>query len=1079
MKHCYKVMRGLIVYSLTLLLILIQSAQGELKAQALAPTLKGLIENEKGDPLQGVTVKIENQQTSFTKTISTDNRGIFSLSDAQLAGQLQITISHVGYATQQLTRTNMQAGKTESIYLQLRDSTGSLNEVVVTALGIKKEEKAIGYAAQTVSSQEINDARSNNFTNALSGKVAGLTMVSPGSGPLNSVRISLRGDASLNPEGNNALIVLDGVPMNSNLTSSGVSNAYQAGSGNDVPVDFGNGISDINPDDIESITVLKGPSATALYGSRAANGALLITTKSGVKKSKGIGVTFNSNTSVNDILRWPDFQHEYGQGTGTQRNTNGDKYYSYGASEDGASTSGTSSAYGPRFEGQYYYQYDPSVEGRGAERTLWRPYKNNVKDFWRTGYTLSNNLSIEGGSERGSARASITHTKNEWIMPNTGFERITAAVSLNFKASDRLRISSKVNFTNKTSDNLPATGYNNQSISYFMIFQNPNVDLNWYRPIWKKGLNQIDQIHPFSSFIDNPFLIAYEMTNSVKSNQVVGSLSANYTISKKFELMVRSGIDMSMEDRQTRRPFSSANFKNGYYREQAINFYEINTDALLTYKEKLGKNFQLTASAGGNLMSRRYNSLTSYVNGLVIPGVYMLANGIGTPVTNSIDRNKNLNSLYALSSINFQNKIFLDITGRNDWSSTLPKQNNSFFYPSVSSSFILSELMSLPAVISFAKLRLSAAQVGNDTDPYKTRKYYGTSEFPSSASVPTTLHNVNFKPEISNSVETGLDIRFFKGRLGIDLTYYNNITRNQILEAPLDPTTGYSRAVLNGGKIRNRGVELVVTGEPVKTKNFRWNSFLTWAKNQNRVLELTEGMEDKQDIGYGGNATIQARVGGTTGDIYGFGFLRSPDGQIIYTAAGLPARPQEIQYIGNAYADWKAGFRNEFSYKNLRMSILFDGQYGGIIYSQTHHKMSEQGKLKHTLRGREENFIIGEGVVLDAEGKYVPNTTKVLPHQYYADYYRRANVESNSFDASYIKLREARIEYNLPMSWIRKTSFQQVSLALYGRDLWMWTEFPIFDPETAALNGSTILPGIEMGQMPTQRTFGFNLTVKL
>lgn len=1079
MKHYYTVMRGLIVFSLSFLLFFYPTEQAALQAQTPATIIKGLIENENGEPLNGVTVRIENKQAGFDKSISTDNRGLFSITDAKLAGTVQISISHIGFISQRFTRSNIQTGKTESIFLQLKDSSASLNEVVVTALGIKKEEKAIGYAAQTVSSQEINDARSNNFANALSGKVAGLTMISPGSGPLNSVRISLRGDASLNPEGNNALIVLDGVPMNSNLTSSGVSNAYQAGSGNDVPVDFGNGISDINPDDIESITVLKGPSATALYGSRAANGALLITTKSGSKKSKGVGITFNSNTSINDVLRWPDFQHEYGQGTGTQLNADGIKYYSYGASEDGASTSGTSSAYGPRFDGQNYYQYDPTIEGRGAERTLWRPYKNNVKDFWRTGYTLSNNISIEGGSDKGSARASITHTKNEWIMPNTGFERLTAAVSLNYKVSDKLRISSKVNFTHKSSDNLPATGYNNQSISYFMIFQNPNVDLNWYRPIWKNGLNQIDQVHPFSSFIDNPYLIAYEMTNSVKSNQVVGNLSANYTISKKFDFLVRTGIDMSMDDRQTRRPFSSANFKNGYYKEQAINFYEVNTDALLTYKEQLGRDFQLTASAGGNMMTRRYTSLTSYVNGLVIPGVYMLANGIGIPVTNSIDRNKNLNSLYALASINYKSKIFLDLTGRNDWSSTLPEQNNSFFYPSVSSSFILSELMQLPAVISFAKLRLSAAQVGNDTDPYKTKKYYGTSEFPSSGSVPTTLHNVNFKPEISSSMEGGLDLRFFKGRLGIDLTYYNNITKNQILEAPLDPTTGYSRAVLNGGKIRNRGVELVLTGDPVKTKNFRWNSFITWSKNQNRVLALTEGMEDKQDIGYGGNATIQARVGGTTGDIYGFGFLRAPDGQVVYTAAGLPARPQEIQYIGNAYADWKAGFRNEFSYKNLRMSILFDGQYGGIIYSQTHHKMSEQGKLKHTLRGREENFIIGEGVVLGADGKYVPNTTKVLPNQYYADYYRRANVESNSFDASFIKLREARIEYSLPMSWIRKTSFQQVSFALYGRDLWMWTKFPIFDPETAALNGSSILPGIEMGQMPTQRTIGFNLTVKL
>lgn len=1079
MKHCYKAMRGLIMLNSFLWLLLFFPNLAGLKAQSGSATIKGLIENEKGEPVEGVTIRLENRLSGYIKTIDTDNRGLFSLSDAGLTGTIHFHISHIGYIAQSFNRSNIQAGKTESVFLVLKDSSASLNEVVVTALGIRKEEKAVGYAAQTVSSQEVNDARSNNFVNALSGKVAGLSLTSPGSGPMNSVRISLRGDASLNPEGNNALIVLDGVPMNSNLTSSGVSNAYQAGSGNDVPVDFGNGISDINPDDIESITVLKGPSATALYGSRAANGALLITTKSGSRKSKGLGVTFNSNTSINNVLKWPDWQYEYGQGTGTQVNTDGVKYYSYGASEDGASTSGTSSAFGPRFDGQSYYQYDPGVENRGANRTPWRPYRNNVKDFWRTGYTLSNNISIEGGSEKGSARASITHTKNEWIMPNTGFERITAAVSLNYKASDKLRISSKINFTNKSSDNLPATGYNNQSISYFMIFQNPNVDLNWYRPIWKKGMNQIDQIHPFSSFIDNPYLIAYEMTNSIKSNQVVGNLSASYTINKKFDFMVRSGIDMSMEDRQNRRPFSSANFLNGYYKEHTINFYEVNTDALLTYKDKLSKDIQLTASAGGNLMTRRYNSIASYVNGLVIPGVYMLANGIGTPVTNSLDRNKNLNSLYALASINYKSRIFLDLTGRNDWSSTLPAQNNSFFYPSVSSSFILSELFSLPTVLSFAKLRLSAAQVGNDTDPYKTLKYYGTSEFPSSASVPTTLHNVNFKPEISTSTEAGLDLRFFKGRLGVDLTYYNNITKNQILEAPLDPTTGYSRAVLNGGKIRNRGVELVLNGEPIKTRHFRWNSFVTWSKNQNRVLALTEGMEDKQDIGYGGNATLQARVGGTTGDIYGFGFLRAPDGQIVYTTAGLPARPQEIQYIGNAYADWKAGFRNEFTYKNVRMSILFDGQYGGIIYSQTHHKMSEQGKLKHTLKGREENYIIGDGVVLDGDGKYVPNTTRVLPNTFYGDYYRRANVESNSFDATYIKLREARIEYTLPARLIRKTVFQQASVALYGRDLWMWTEFPIFDPETAALNGSTILPGIEMGQMPTQRTIGFNLTVKL
>lgn len=1032
--------------------------------------VEGVVLTAEGTPLSGVTVLLQ-QGNSEPRSTLTSTEGRFGFQG--ISGAYSLKFSHIGFEDQTVQKTAPEKG----IRITLLESSENLSEVVVTALGIRREEKALGYAAQSISSEQVNDARSNNFINSLSGKVAGLSLISPGSGPVNSVRVTLRGDASLNPEGNNALIVLDGVPLNSSITGSGVGNAYGAGSGSDVPIDFGNGISDINPDDIESITVLKGPSATALYGSRAANGALLITTKSGARKGRGIGITINSNTSINDVLKWPDFQYEYGQGTGLVYNSDGEKYYSYGVTEDGVSTSGTSSAYGPKFEGQMYYQYDPNNEGRGDVRTLWRPYKDNVKGFFRTGYTLSNNISLEGGDAKTSARASLTHTKNEWIMPNTGFERITAAVSLNHQLSEKLKINSKINFTNKKSDNLPATGYNNQSISYFMIFQNPNVDLDWYRPIWKRNALYRDQIHPFSSFIDNPFLIAYEMLNGVRSNQVVGTLSANYTISPKFELMLRTGGDFSMENRDTRRPYSSANFQFGYYKEQMINFFEVNSDFLLTYKDDFG-DFSLSASAGGNAMARRYDRVDSYVDGLVIPNVYMLSNGIGAPIINSIDRNKNVNSLYALASLGWQNKIFLDITGRNDWSSTLPLHNNSFFYPSVSTSFILSDLFTLPESISFAKFRLAAAQVGNDTDPYRTRKYYGTSEFPGSGSVPTLLHNTNFKPEISTSYETGLDIRFFNGRLGLDATYYHNITENQILEVPVDPTTGYTRAVMNGGKIRNRGVELMLSGSPVKTKDFQWNTFITWSKNQNRVLELTEGMDGKQDIGYGGNATIQARIGGTTGDIYGFSLARTEDGQVIYRSNGLTERPSEISYIGSAYADWKGGISNEFNYKNLRFSFLIDGQYGGIVYSQSFHKMSEQGKLKHTLKGREENYIIGEGVVLDSDGKYVPNTTKVVPATFYGDYYRRANVETNSFDASYLKLREVRISYSLPSSKLKNVFLEQVVFALYGRDLLMLTNFPMFDPETAALNGSVILPGIEMGQMPSTRTFGANITVK-
>jgi TonB-linked SusC/RagA family outer membrane protein len=1045
---------------------------GAVGLRAQTQELTGLVTDAQGLALPGVTVQVRG--TNLGAISAADGRYRVALTRNLTTADV-VTFNLLGFKAIELSFTGDY-----TLNASLAERGQELGEVVVTALGIRREGEQLGYATQTVDAQQLNDARSNNFVNALAGKVAGLSLISPGSGPLNSVRVSLRGDISLNPDGNNALIVVDGVPVSSGLTTSGVNNAYGAGTGNDVPVDFGNGISDINPDDIASVTVLKGASATALYGSRAANGALLITTKSGTRKDKGIGVTVNSNASWNDILRWPDFQHEYGAGTGTALIPADKLYYSYGASADGTSTGGTSSAFGPRFNGQQYFQYDPNVEGQSPERRLWQPYPNNVKDFWRTGFTLTNNVAIEGGGEKVSVRASMTHSKNEWIMPNTGYERFNAALSIgNTDKNARLKLQAKINFTNKKSDNLPATGYNNQSISYFMIFQNPNVDLAWYEPRWKRGQEQIEQIHPFSQFIDNPYVIAYEMTNGMNNYKTIGSLSATYSLAKGLDLMVRSGIDMTNEDREQRRPYNTANFQRGFYKLQTIFSFEINSDALLTYQKSLSKAFKLTASAGANAMSRRYTNVNSTVIGLVTPGVYKLSNGTSTPLTLVNNSNRKVNSVYGLLSLNYRERIFLDFTGRNDWSSTLPIQNNSFFYPSVSTSIVLSRLLHLPQAISFAKLRLSAAQVGNDTEPYRTRKYYGQSDFPSSASVPTTLHNANFKPEISTSYEAGIEFGVLKSRLTLDATVYENTTRNQILEVPLDPTTGYTRAVLNSGAVRNRGLELVLNAKPVKTKQFSWNTSINWSRNINKVLELAEGLEGKQDIGFGGNATISARIGGTTGAIYGFGFLRAPDGQIIYTKDGLPARPAEIQYIGEAYPLWRGGWSNEFSYKNFRFNFLFSGQYGGMIYSQTHHKMSEQGKLKHTLPGREEGFIIGQGVVDNGDGTFSPNTKQVAPASFYGDYYRRANVESNSFDASFIKLREVRFEYSLPRAWAAKIRMQGLSLGVYGRDLAMRTDFPMFDPETAALNGSTILPGVEMGQLPTPRTFGVNLTVKL
>jgi TonB-linked SusC/RagA family outer membrane protein len=1034
-------------------------------AQSQAVT--GLVTDEKGQALPGATVVVKGSTTGAT----TDAEGRYRV---QAAPDATLLVTFIGYTPREVPVSGQEA-----LNVQLTPDARQLNEVVVTALGIKREQKALGYATQTVSGESLTNARPNNFAQALSGKVAGLNLISPGSGPVNSTRISLRGDNSLNPNGNNALIVLDGVPMNSGLNGSGVSSAYGAGSGNDVPIDFGNGIADINPDDIASITVLKGASATALYGSRAANGALIITTKSGSRQNKGLGVTVNSNFSVNTVLRWPDYQYEYGQGTGRSFNAAGEPYYSYGASADGANTGGTSSAFGPKFNGQSYFQYDPATQTQSTERLPWVPYKDNIKGFYRTGSTLTNSVALEGGNETSSIRGSVTHSKNEWIMPNTGYDRLTAAVSAQHTIANKLKLATKVNFTNRWSDNLPATGYNNQSLAYFMIFQNPNVPLDAYRTIWKTGQEQIDQVHPFSTFIDNPYLIAHEMTNAVDTRTTVGNLSATYQFTPTLDLLVRSGLAATQEEREQRRPYSTANFQRGFYKQQTISQYESNTDFLLTYHQpKLGR-FDLRTSVGGNVMYRHFRGMDAEVDNLVIPGVYKLTNGASNPLVNSVITNRQINSLYALASLSFEDKIFVDLTGRNDWSSTLPRQNNSFFYPSISSSFILNELLPLPSSISLAKLRLSAAQVGNDTDPYRTRKYYGRSDFPGSGSVPTTLHNTDFKPEITTSYEAGAEYLMLQGRLGADVTVYQNVTRNQILEVPLDPTTGYSRAVLNAGKVRNRGVEVVLHGRPVDAENFKWKSTVTWARNRNRVMSLAEGLVDQQVIGTGGTATLLATVGGTTGDIWGYGFDRAPDGQIIYTKDGLPVQPANIKYIGRAFADWKGGFLNEFQVRNFRFSILFDGQYGGIIYSQTHHKMTEQGKLEHTLRGREEGFIIGDGVVLNADGSYSPNTKQVIPAAYYAEYYRRANIEANSFDASFLKLRETRLDYTIPAALLARTkALRGATIGLYGRDLALWTKFPMFDPETAALNGSTILPGVEMGQLPSTRTMGVNVTLQ-
>lgn len=1061
--------------------------------------LQGLVTDQNGEPLPGASVIVKG---SLDGTI-TGGDGTFSLKTKRtLDKKDRLIVSFIGFVTKEIP---FHEGNYQIV---LKENAHGLDEVVVTALGIKRQEKALGYATQTVDGESLTRTMTSNWSTALNGKVAGLSVIS-GGGPLNTSRISLRGDGSLNPDGNNALVILDGVPLSSPISNPGT--IYGASDGDESSVDYGNGFSDINPDDIASVQVLKGASATALYGSRAANGVILITTKSGDEGGtgkKGLGVSYSLNVSMDEVMRWPDYQYEFGQGTASYIGDEGsiytgEQYYSYGKPEDGSysSTSSSSSAFGPRFDAdKLYYQYDPETQGRGAEPTPWVPYKNNRKDLFQKGYTLTNTISLSNKTDKGNMRASVTHTKNEWMLPNTGYQRITARVSVNRKFSRYLDMQFKSSYTYRKVENTPAMGYNSNTIPYFLIFVNPNFNLDWFRPMWANGRENIEQLQPFSSYLSNPYVLLYENENPSEKHSTVSSVTANLHIGKKVDLMLRSGIQLFYDHREQHRPISDVVTAQGMYKQQNVFDYELNSDFLLTYHDSFDDMFHVNASVGGNMMQSKYDRLDASVIGLNTPGVYKLSNGTSNPSIRSVIRNKAVNSLYFVANLSYQDKLFLDVTGRNDWSSTLPRANRSFFYPSVSVSTVLSDCFDMPKAISFLKLRGSFAQVGNDTAPYKTLSYYTTSDFPGSSCLPSTLYNQDFKPEIQTNYEAGFDLRMFKSRVKLDFAFYYNQTKNQILDASIDPTLGYSKATINAGCVRNRGYEVKFEVVPVKTKEFKWTASFNWSKNENKILSLSEGSDKNQLIAKVSHVQIIGTVGGTTADLWGYKFKRDPEGNIIVDGNGLPELTDEIEKVASAYPHWKAGLYNEFEWKDFTFSFLLDAQMGGKAYSYTHHKLTKQGKLSHTLNGRlpgtplymskddprivaagltpvDGMYTIVPGVVQNADGSYSPNTKVITLEDYYDRYYYDDNVEANTFDTSFLKLREVRLEYKFPKRLLKHTPFTKASLALYGRNLFCATDYPIFDPELAAFDTNGIISGVEAGSLPSERTYGFNLKV--
>ncbi|RZK80918.1 MAG: SusC/RagA family TonB-linked outer membrane protein, partial [Pedobacter sp.] len=1037
-------------------------------------TVKGkVVDDADGLGIPGVTVMDANKKMYGI----TNNDGEFTVI---VPAGTDLQFSMLGYSPAKRT-VPINGG---TINIRLKVTNNSLQEVVVTALGIKREERSLGYAVTKIDSNQLTDAISSNWSDALSGKVAGLNLVRNG-GPAGSNKIILRGENNLTGD-NEALIVIDGVVASSSARRTGATGGGVYGTSGDImPADFGSGLNDLNPDDIENVTVLKGPAASALYGQRGANGAVIITTKSASKDRKKVGITFTSNSAFEDVNRGPDRQQEFGAGTF------GVSYFSYGATADGPSTNATSSTWGPAFStGGMFFQYDPATKARSATRVPWVAYEDPINAFFKTGFESTNSISLDGTYKKVGLRLSASHGNNEWIVPNTGLERTSVALNANTNLTKKLNINLKAQYSNRHSDNLPATGYGNQSLMYWFMFAQPNVNVDWYRDYWAPGKELQQLINITTTNPESPYAISEQYINAQRRNGWLGNLTANYKFTNELSLMVRASMDLNNDVRETQRPWDASGnkFAQGSYRIANIRSYEINADFMLKYNKQINKYFQISATVGGSQMRNHYNRLETRADGLVIPGIYRLDNNQNPLVLAPDTARFRINSFYATTSLAFKNYLYLDLTARQDWNSTLATitrtDNVGFFYPSASLAFVASDYWKLPKTISFAKLRASIAQVGSgSTTPYRTEyNYLYASEgiYPDSATVNTrTLPNPNLKPLITTTVELGLDLKLFKNRLNFDLAVYKGNTKNQILNRIVDKSTGYNYQIINVGRVDNKGIELAVNGTPIQTKSFKWTLNGTFSANRNTIKELSDTSLVLRTGALGGGQVV-ANVGGSMGDLYGRGYLRSPDGQIVYNPnTGVALENPELLYLGNTMPQFRFSFGTGVSYKQISMTALFDAQLGAVGHSLTFSRMASLGKHAVTVPGRY-NGVIGPGVLKNPDGTYRPNDVIAKDiAAYYESIYGSGQAEGSIFKTDYLKFREANITYTFSKKFVAGLGLNKLTIGAYGRNLFIWSPWPAFDPEFGTLAGSDIVQGFETGQLPSTRTFGARLVVGL
>lgn len=1043
------------LFLLTALVLLVLSVFSQVK------TITGKVINEKGEPIPYATIKIRGKKSG----VSADENGNYSI---QVNAGDVLLVSSTNIRSKEIT-----VGGSNVLNIEVVEQNSNLEEVVVTAMGITRRTKALGYSVQQINSDELTKARETNVVNSLAGKLAGVRVTSQSGTLGGSAKIIIRGVSSMS-NSSQPIFVIDGMPLdNGSPTIATVAGAGPTGS---ASVDFGNRAGDINPDDIESISVLKGASATALYGARAKNGAVVITTKKG-KKGRN-AVTFNSSTRFDNVLKLPEFQNEYAQGS------------------NGVYNRANLNGWGPKISDVQDLQFPNYLE----ENETLKAYPDNIKDFYETGNTYINSIAFEGGNEDSDFRLSYTNTMQDGTTANQSLKRNALSFNAGKTFSKLFNVRANISYTGTASNGKPLQSANNLSILGEALYIIPRtVDMNKLRD------NSIDPatgeqitLSPAKNG-NNPFWIINNNGYSNRVDRTFGNVILNFKPFSWLTISNNLGMDFYSEFRKGVTRNGTIGRLSGEFMEANLFNKSINNDLMATGNFKLSEDLSLKTLVGGNLYETQFRSSQSLAQELTIDQLYNFANAASVVTQNYMEK-KRLLGVYGEIEFNYRDYLFLNATGRNDWSSALPFDNRSYFYPSVSASFVFSEFVTNDW-LSYGKVRASVSGVGSDDQSYqttfsyvpKTNVYtqYGFGvNFPFNGalaySIPITRPAYDLKPQHKNEYEFGLEARFLQNRINLDVTYYSSLTKNQILALAVPHSTGYRTERTNAGSVENTGVEIQLGIVPIKKKDFTWNIDGNFSTNKQKVKELPASLVSGYSLASGWSSLEVKATQGESFALYGNGWERDPEGNIVLdSVTGLRNTTNNVR-LGSIFPDYMLGINNNFNYKGFNIGFLIDIRQGGVIYSNTASLLRTNGLAKETGLHREQTFI--DAGVTQQDGKFVPNTVAVNSMEdYWTENFKSDNTEANVFDASYVKLRELRLSYALPATLFSKglNFIKACEIGVEARNLWIIHDnVPHIDPEANffqnAANSSSngIGEGVEFNSVPSTRTIGFNVRFK-